>query len=371
MTIPRLDGWWDEINRGGAAEKFVGALDKRLRPDAYAQQALQEMIRQNPNALEQIANMDPGQRQMFAATMGFTKGNPFENLAPGAARTRLNEEQAAIAALTPEQQLARQAAVANVPTTEAIVNARSDRDLERKMKEFTFNNLVEDRPLAKLLNEEKSRVINTLNQMRTKYPELDVSGVVGGLLRGDLSPELLQQAQLLQNDYGAAFDTMLDMAKLQLQGDMQLRLRGMTDQSDFVRLAASLTESARKSYADATRNFNNYVKTNKLAGLSLEKAIERDPEFAKNVANYEAQMQQAKATYDSYAPVVARLMNVELPSIEFGADVPAASTTPLSPAAQEAVRRIKSGKATLGDIERSRFSEQDKQAIREALRGSP
>lgn len=83
MTIPRLNGWWDEI--APSVPLIQGGLEKIFDPHRAQREAFQANLARNPEMITQIANMSPEERAAFIGSMQL-KGsfaNQLQNMPEG------------------------------------------------------------------------------------------------------------------------------------------------------------------------------------------------------------------------------------------------------------------------------------------------
>jgi hypothetical protein len=301
MTIPYLPGWWDEINRGGAAEKFVGGLDRRMRPNAYAQQSLQQMVSQNPAVLEQISNMDEGQRALFAQAMGFTNPNAFSNLMPGPALAQRQEQERAIAGLTPDQTSERASKIAGVRPQEEITRAR----IEQEQKDLAFNQDLEtgkvNLQILTAKGNEIKRLEGMIQQGLDKYGTVEnmpIRSLVRDFVRSGRDIDPLQSLVISQHPGAASlFDAAVKLELQTLQNEAQRSIATMRNPAENQIFLKSLTELGNQlndaesrllaEKSQWTNNISNFGKPwpleTQLAKLREERA--RNTKLSQALAN--------------------------------------------------------------------------------------
>lgn len=292
MSIPYLPGWWDMLNQNGAVTNVVKGIDKRLRPDAYANQNLQQAIQQNPMLLDQISNMDPTQRQMLASGFGFKNENPFGGIAEGEQLTERKMKQDAIKSLTPEQMTQKKAKLAGVDTQESIdrtkvLQGREDTvfgqeqqkfQWEKELKDIQLPKAKSDAQLGLILNQEKERAIKQVQDLRKKYPQIDIDGIMKGMMSGQMTPQLMEQFQVLtsgDDNALSAFNTIMDFQKIRVQQRNSMLLRGAQNNDDLMRAATGMVAQAEKEANDAMRSYTAITGASPLTKMDMSNL---DPE---------------------------------------------------------------------------------------------
>ena len=67
MTIPRLNGWLDELQPG--IQAGASMIQNFLAPDAGRVHMLQQAMSQDPDIVQKLSNMTPDQRQAYLQSM--------------------------------------------------------------------------------------------------------------------------------------------------------------------------------------------------------------------------------------------------------------------------------------------------------------
>jgi hypothetical protein len=81
----------------------LNGLIKAFAPDFVAQQRFDQLVQQNPALLDEIANMEDGQRETYSKSLGAKNKNPLAKIGIGAKRKDREAEAAIIAGMTPEE----------------------------------------------------------------------------------------------------------------------------------------------------------------------------------------------------------------------------------------------------------------------------
>lgn len=81
---------------------FQGLL-QGLAPDFLAKQKFDQLVQQDPMLLEQIANMDDGQRATYSKALGAKNKNPLAAIGVGSKRKEREDEAKIIAGMTPDE----------------------------------------------------------------------------------------------------------------------------------------------------------------------------------------------------------------------------------------------------------------------------
>lgn len=214
MSIPYLPGWWDMLNQNGAVTNVVKGIDKRMRPDAYANQNLQQAIQQNPMLLDQISNMDPTQRQMLASGFGFRNENPFGGIAEGQKIKDQKEMDSLKASMTPE---AKQEYNANKLGVKTDTERKAQNLSIQKLEQDIQNGMVSGKLNALKLNE-LERESKRLESVLTKTAP-DVAAVARSVVAGrSIDP---QTAERIGADpyLKATYDDYVRSLQLRMQTD--------------------------------------------------------------------------------------------------------------------------------------------------------
>lgn len=320
MSIPYIPGWWDTISQN--AQRFASQLPQSIEPERVAEKKFRELVQSNPMILDQFANMDPAQRQAISESFGF-KAPPatLMNLPMGPAAKARKEEEDFVAALSPEQK------------TEYAYKRRgllspAEQDYKKQLEKIQLEKLTEDVGISKILNAEKTRAIQQIEQYRKANPNIDVGGLTTRLLNNRLTPGDAEQIQVLQQDLGPAFNTILEMGKFTAQNRMNMALRGAGVKDDMYRIAMNAVESARKEYNDANDMLQAFMAANKMSQVGLDKFFEVNPGARVQYDAIQSRIRDAKARFDSYLPAVRGFMKKEM-----GIDIPDITTAPPPPPA--------------------------------------
>jgi TolA-binding protein len=292
-------------------------LAQKFNPEGVANRKFQQLIQNNPMILDQFANMDPAQRQAMAEGFGF-KAPPASlmNLPMGPQAKARKDEEDFINSLSPEQKVEYQ-------FTRRGLLPPADRDYKKKIEQIQLDKLTDDAGLSKILNAERTRAIQQIEAYRKANPNIDVGGLTTRLLNNRLAPGDAEQIQVLQQDLGPAFNTILEMGKFTAQNRMNMALRGAGVRDDMYRIAMSALESARKEYNDANDMLSTFVRSYPLAGTAPEMFFESNPSAKAQYDAILSRIQDAKSRFDSYLPAVRGFMKKEM-----GIDIPDIVTEP-------------------------------------------
>jgi hypothetical protein len=315
MSLPYIPGWWDTISQN--AQRFASQLPQSIEPERIAERKFRELVQNNPMILDQFANMDPAQRQAMAEGFGFkTPPSSLMNLPMGPQAKARKEEEDFVNALSPEGK------------TEYAYKRRglltpAEQDYKKQLEKIQLEKITDDVGISKILNAEKTRAIQQIEQYRKANPEIDVSGLVSRLFNNRLAPGDTEQIQVLQQDLGSAFNTILEMGKFTAQNRMSMALRGAGVKDDMYRIAMSALESARKEYNDANDMLQSFMATNKMSQIGLDRFFQVNPGAKTQYDAIQKRIQDAKTRFDSYLPAVRGFMKKEM-----GIDIPDIVTEP-------------------------------------------
>jgi hypothetical protein len=143
-----------------------------------------------------------------------------------------------------------------------------------------------------------------------------------------------------------ALGTIMDFAKLRETTRSQMNLRFASQRDDFARLAISAVESARKEYADSTRELTGYLNGAALSKISIEEAKKADPNRAALIDQALGRRQAALSRLQTYGPVVDKSfgVKVDVPMDEITAPAPIAAPAGETPEQRKArLRKIAAG----------------------------
>lgn len=376
--INQTPGLWDMIKPEAMA--FMGQAMQRLNPDFYASKRLQEMIQQNPMVLDQIANMDDTQRAAFAQQMGFRKQNPIAAIAPGTQRQEREQVQAYQKTMTPEQQdlaLAKKAGTVSRfelgRTAKADARAEKEHGQANQLFDLTLAMKgLEEEEKSILLNEQK-RALGKLAEARAKYPQIDFQKIMRESFSGQLSPEAQGMMTVISGDEAlkSTMQTLFDLEKFSRSSKMQFSLRALGQQDDRDRVYLGLTETARKEATDAGKEIAAFVKAAGLIGV--EKYLARDPEAKTQYDAAVSRYNDARTRYKSIAPIVNKKFGIpetDIPELKVMAP-PSMPTATTSLKISAVVERVRTGKATLAQLEASPSLTPEEKAQAKALLGIP
>lgn len=322
MAAIYIPGWADQLIASGLPEQFGNILANKFDPEGVANRKFQQLIQNNPMILDQFANMDPAQRQAMAEGFGFkTPPSSLMNLPMGPQAKARKDEEDFINSLSPEQKVEYQ-------FTRRGLLPPADRDYKKKIEQIQLDKLTDDAGLSKILNAERTRAIQQIEAYRKANPNIDVGGLTTRLLNNRLGPGDIEQIQVLQQDLGSAFNTILEMGKFTAQNRMNMALRGAGVRDDMYRVAMSALESARKEYNDANDMLQSFMATNKMSQIGLDRFFEINPGARVQYDAIQKRIQDAKTRFESYLPAVRGFMKKEM-----GIDIPDITPTEPPPAA--------------------------------------
>ncbi len=317
MSAIYIPGWADSLLQSNTFGQLGGMLAQKFNPEGVANRKFQQLIQNNPMILDQFANMDPAQRQAMAEGFGF-KAPPSSlmNLPMGPQAKARKDEEDFVNTLSPEQKVEYQ-------FTRRGLLPPADRDYKKKIEQIQLDKLTDDAGLSKILNAERTRAIQQIEAYRKANPEIDVGGLTTRLLNNRLAPGDAEQIQVLQQDLGPAFNTILEMGKFTAQNRMNMALRGAGVKDDMYRIAMSALESARKEYNDANDMLQSFMATNKMSQIGLDRFFEFNPGAKTQYNAILSRIKEAKTRFDSYLPAVRGFMKKEM-----GIDIPDIVTEP-------------------------------------------
>lgn len=328
MTLPYLPGWWDEISK--SATSFAGQLPQILQPDAVAEQRLQQMVAQNPMLLSQIENMTPEARMAMEQTLGFRKKTPLQKLPEGPELQFKRRQKSFMETATPQQLEDMVAKSLGTKGRTEMERETQEFDWKKRINELNFTKLTDDTELGKLLNDEKRRALEVLNKARVDNPEINIDRLIPGLMTGRLTQQDLAQIQVITADpaLSGALNTVIDFAKLGQQNKLSLGLKSISNQDDYIRLALSAVESARKEYNDADNSLSRILNGAALTKINIEQARKADPQRAGMIDDVLARRNNALIRLQTYQPIVDKAFGITTPATGQPGAAPAGQATP-------------------------------------------
>jgi hypothetical protein len=344
MTIPYVPGWWDSISQN--ATGLMKQLPGVIQPDNVAQKRLQEMVQQNPMLLEQFSNMDDGTRNMLAQSLGFKNQNPIAQLPVGAQRQEREEMQGlrkeVLADPRSRQEFIGSKFGTKTDQERTIQDQQiTNNDITTQIRKLDFKKMTRDDGLAELMTAESTRALQALQQARKDQPNLNFNKIISGLQNNRLDRDDLQQLQVISGDpyLSNALATVLDFSKLKEQTSSSLMLRSMGQRDDFARIAISAVESARKEYADSTRELTGYLNGGALSKISIEEAKKVDKSRAALIDQAMARRNAALNRLQTYGPIVDKSFGVttDIPVDEIATQEEA----PVNETPQQRLERLK------------------------------
>lgn len=378
MAVQMLPGWWDQI--APSAMGFVENLQRAVAPNFYANQRLQQMAQKDPTIMATIANLGREEQDALAQAMGFRGQNPFGSLPVGMERQEAMTQQDLRnkgRALDPEG-----AAVGAVPgartRTQQALDALKPKMAEQTMlkADIDIDSAILGNEAAEIVLNERKRALAQLEELRARTPGFDPIGLVQRAFAGRLSAEDNDALQRLGSDpdFAGAFDVLKSTEIFRRQNMMNFSLRSAGDQADMIKARNDFiiksVEGARREYDSAVGAIEDVFKSNALSGMSREKAMARDPMLRQAVEAARTRMKNAESVYNMYRPKAAAVMGVEIPEL-MKYDMNAGGAT-LSPKIQSAVDRIRSGKATIEQLQSSSvFTPEEKALIAAQIQRQP
>jgi len=353
MTIPRLNGWWDEI--AGNATKLAGQLPEVFQPNNVAQKRLQDMVQQNPMLMEQFTNMDDATRAQLAQSLGFKGQNPLAGLPVGAQRMGREEQQRAVKSLTPEQATERTANLAGVTPQRDLL--RKQKVEEQQDQKFEWEKALApieigikgmDKEVKSMLLDEQKRALKTIEDARAKYPNVNMGKVVSDIMTNRVGPDTQGMLTVISADEGLkdAMKTIIDIQQTNSKYSKEFQLRSAGQQDDMARVAVQAVESARKEYDAASKGISAVTAKNALAKLSNEEAFAADPTLKLQYDEAIARRDEAYNRYKAYSPVVEKVFKITIPPLpELPAPAAGSTVNPVETpeARKERLRKIARG----------------------------
>ena len=253
MTLPYIPGWWDSISQN--ATKFVSQLPERIQPDNVANRRLQEMVRQNPDILNQLGNMDEGTRKLFEQSIGYRNQAPISALPVGAERQMREMKQGAMNRVmaTPEG-----AAEIDASLTGTLTPTQRKKDyLAIKGQEVGIKGAEQSIDINALNKElltgkvkDMQRAQSQIDAAIAKYPDLsqvNYKSIVRDFVRrGQPIDPALMTASI--NDEGAKslLELGIKTELMALENEYSMRLRTAKDPNTSMLLLRTLTEQANQ-----------------------------------------------------------------------------------------------------------------------------
>jgi len=368
--MEKLNNWWEEINKGGVVEKLFQNLDKRLRPDAYANQKYQEMIQQDPSMMLKLSDLDPTQRDAFAQALGFRDmgKSPIAGLPEGEGLKFRKQKEAYEASLTPAQ---RDEYFANTfggvsnrkITREDKEEGRKDSaegravDLFGQTKEMNALTIAEQKAQAR----EREYTQRTLDGLRIRFPaeNINLEQALQDMMQNKPNTPLMQRITTdptIAPTFKMLWEATMERIKLQAQRDIASL---KSPQEKFMGL--QFLQMNADNALQALNNADKAVAELGTAGMYINPVKYQQAVDAAAAAKL--QHQQSSAAFQNAIKSEPAFSKYYESMKGLGG-----ATSPASPKVQKAIDMIKSGQATIQDIDNAiKYSAEEKAAIKLAL----
>lgn len=320
MAAIYIPGWADQLIASGLPQQFGGILANKFNPQGVANRKFQELVQQNPGIMEQLSNMPEEQRSAYFSGLGFkTPPADIMKMPAGPKLKAQQDEQAFVDKLTPELRTSYEFISRGMKSPE-------EQAYDTQLRALNIKKLTNDVDLQEILDGERKRAIAKINELRTKFPEIDVRGVVNRVVNNSLRPDDLPQLQVLQNDMGDALKVIMDMSTFRQKTNLEMMMRGRANEDDMWRVAMSSVESARKEYNDAMKAQQDFFRINRIAQVSPE-FLKENPELGVVYQGITQRLNEAETRFKSLYPATKKYMSrigVELPDLNVVTPPPAA-----------------------------------------------
>jgi hypothetical protein len=340
MPINYVPSWWEQyapqIQQGLSG--ITEGIFNKFAPDLQAQQTFRQLAMQNPSLVSEVANMDDGERQVFAKTLGAKNKDPFKNIGVGSKRKEREKLAAEEATLTPDQKAGFIAGKFNTKTQEEIDADRTNRERQGITFNLTKRKLEQDissgdleldnARIKKEKYQEAMKVLGGADQ--NTISELADSIVYRKKFKGD--PRI---AQAIQSDPASAAvlkmytDAASDELRIKSAKDLK-QLKGPEEKMWAFQFLKDEADNSRAALAQAN---NNLAKINPLMIMDANGQAQYDQARA---AVAEAE-RHASDVNNKYTEFGNKTFNLNLKSEE-------------DAAAAELVRRVYSGEMTLDEV---------------------
>lgn len=388
MPINYVPSWWEQyapqINQAG--QGIIEGVLNKFAPDYQAQHTFKQLAMQNPSLVSEVANMDDGERQVFAKTLGAKNKDPFKNIGVGSKRKERERIEQERASLTPDEAKGSIVSQFGTKTQEEI---DADR-LNRSRQGILFDQGQEERPLRI----ESLKIDNKANQIKLKdlerkaaeqdavleaVPEMRgirIDHAVEDALQGTLDPMIRSR---IEGNEGLAknFADRMETRRNQIAAsviDRQINLRDRKSGSTRTPLdvlinqarilkdganSATQTMSAliteRDKILSKDKNLKNYMSLSPEYKAQMLKVA--DPANVSALQAVEQQIQSAKEDKDFMTEALGAALR-ELPVVQRADSAKAAgggqSTTgvqqTVTPNMQKAEALLSAGKVTINDV---------------------
>jgi hypothetical protein len=227
MSLPYIPGFWDEISQ--SATKLAGQLPAVFQPNEVANKKLEELVRQNPMIMTQIADMDETQRQAFASALGFQdySKSKIGGIAEGP-QLRAQREDEAFFAANPGSKDRAIAARNQTKTAQDLEREDTIFGLGKQEKEQNLRVGAQTEQLNAIKLQEEQEMQTLSSTLKAKFPAdtFNVQQAAVDFISGKLdTPEL--QRITTDPTISGAFNTYIDLYKQRLQLQAQKDVAGL------------------------------------------------------------------------------------------------------------------------------------------------
>lgn len=251
-----IPGFWDQL--APSATGFVDKLLRTVNPNHFAQQDFNKIVQQNPQVLQQLSNMNPQERELYAQSLGYKGGvNPFAQMAEGtqsqAAKLDLGNKKRVAGAFerasaTPQGQAQVDAALTGTKTPEQLAQEKSTFEMQQKLGQLNLD-------LSELKKVDLTRSQKIVDAAFAAHPTLDsktVNATLDAMFKGQpVDPQL---ANRIQADPGAS-DLFQLAYKIRLQRmEEEARIRAAAIQKEgnapmYIRALSELRQDSQRQIA--------------------------------------------------------------------------------------------------------------------------
>jgi hypothetical protein len=232
MSLPYIPGFWDEISQG--ATKLAGQLPAVFQPNEVANKKLEELVRQNPMIMTQIADMDETQRQAFASALGFKdySKSKIGGIAEGP-QLRARKEDAAFFAANPGSKDRAIAARNQTKTAQDLGREDTLFGLNTRKTEQDLRTGAQTEQLNAIKLQEEKEMQTLASTLKVKYPSesFNVEQAAMDFISGKLNTPELQRITTDPTISGA-FNTYIDLYKQRLQLQAQKDIAGLRSREE-------------------------------------------------------------------------------------------------------------------------------------------
>jgi hypothetical protein len=376
MALPYLPGWWDSIDKN-ALQNFVGSATRAFAPEASARFDYNQMIRQNPLAISQLANIDPQQRQAIAAAMGFKdyEASPLSKVGIGSELQDRLDVRDFLREATPEQREIRLAGKAGTKTTKDISQANQAWDWETQLKDFQFKKNDFDSQEMEFIGQQRERSFKRLQEAQANNPNVNLALVAKRLTQDpyNVTPDLQQQLTVIYNDpeLKDALQTIIEADQFNQNRKLKFAeifdSRGQRSEAARLQFYSNIGVRAQTRAKTFEEQIRKLQEENPLLTLKPDTAFEKDPTLKNRYNSLLTGYRAALEELDTSNKLIGKIAGVELPS-NYGQNQTTGFELPTASGSNPRLDRIRAdyqaGKIKAEAIRASKMiSEEDKKYI--------